>query len=150
MTVLRVAIGPHRTESAENAVRSGGAVPADADAPADALVWLQPLDTDGLAAAISTTGARWIQLSSAGIEPVVTAGLLDPERVWTSAKGCYAEPVAEHALALALAGLRNLPERVVARSWGRQAGQTLFGERVTILGGGGITESRWRCSPHSG
>jgi phosphoglycerate dehydrogenase-like enzyme len=32
-----------------------------------------------------------------------------------------------------------LPERVVARSWGQPGGSSLFEERVTILGGGGIT-----------
>ena len=37
------------------------------------------------------------------------SGLFDDGRVWTCAKGSYAEPVAEHALALALAGLRQLP-----------------------------------------
>ena len=53
----------------------------------------------------------------------------------------YAEPVAEHALALALAGLRGLPERSAATAWGSPGGRTLFEARVTILGGGGITEA---------
>ena len=56
-------------------------------------------------------------------------------------QGSYAEPVAEHALALALAGLRQLPTRVRARSWGKPAGLSLYDQRVTILGGGGITAS---------
>ena len=71
----------------------------------------------------------------------MAAGLLDSERVWTSAKGCYAEPVAEHALALALAGLRLLRQRITARSWGKPAGTSLYDRPVTILGGGGITVS---------
>jgi phosphoglycerate dehydrogenase-like enzyme len=49
--------------------------------------------------------------------------------------------VAEHALTLTLAGLRLLPTRIAARSWGAQGGTSLFGQRVTILGGGGITRS---------
>ena len=49
------------------------------------------------------------------------------------------EPVAEHALALLLAGLRHLPERARARSWGEPAGQSLFDQPVTVVGGGGIT-----------
>jgi phosphoglycerate dehydrogenase-like enzyme len=56
----------------------------------------------------------------------------------------YAEPVAEHALALALAGLRHLGPYAEARGWGRQAGTNLLGARVVILGGGGITESLLR------
>jgi phosphoglycerate dehydrogenase-like enzyme len=53
----------------------------------------------------------------------------------------YAEPVAEHALALGLACLRDLPRRVREQRWGEQSGTTLYDGRVTILGGGGITES---------
>ena len=141
MTELRIAVGPFRTDSVDEAVRAGGGLPVAADSAADALVWLAPWDTAGLARAIGATGARWIQLSSAGVEPVAAAGLFSPARMWTSAKGAFAEPVAEHALMLALAGLRMLPERVVARSWGQQGGASLYDERVTILGGGGITAS---------
>jgi len=114
-------------------------VPTDADAAADALIWLSPPDTAGLRSALSATSARWVQLSSAGIELVHAAGLLDQDRIWTSAKEIYAEPVAEHALMLALAGLRSLRQRVEARTWGRPAGDSLYDEPVTILGGGGIT-----------
>jgi phosphoglycerate dehydrogenase-like enzyme len=42
---------------------------------------------------------------------------------------------------LALAGLRLLPERIEARSWGPQGGTSLYDEPVTILGGGGIAAS---------
>ncbi len=67
--------------------------------------------------------------------------VIDQTRTWTCAKGAYAQPVAEHALTLALAGLRQLPTRIFARSWGSQAGISLFGQRVTIVGGGGIAQS---------
>jgi len=142
VTVLRVAVGPARSAFAEKAVRDGGGEPADVDASAEALVWLDPADVDGLRAALATaSSARWVQLPFAGVEQVAAAGLLDPGRVWTSAKGAYAEPVAEHALALALAGLRLLRRRIMARSWGAPGGTSLYGQPVTILGGGGISES---------
>jgi phosphoglycerate dehydrogenase-like enzyme len=128
-----------RGDFAVDAVRAGGGVPADTDSAADALIWLWTPDTQGLRRALAATSARWVQLSSAGVEPVLAAGLLDQERVWTCAKGSYAEPVAEHALMLALAGLRSLRQRVEARSWAPPGGQTLYDEPVTILGGGGIT-----------
>jgi phosphoglycerate dehydrogenase-like enzyme len=138
----RIAIGPSRSEFAEKAIRDGGGEPSDIDARADALVWLSPADSDALRVALATaSSARWVQLPFAGVEPVVAAGLLDPGRTWTSAKGSYAEPVAEHALALALAGLRLLRQRATARSWGTQAGTSLYDQPVTILGGGGITGS---------
>jgi phosphoglycerate dehydrogenase-like enzyme len=51
----------------------------------------------------------------------------------------YARPVAEHALALALAGLHHLKPYSEARTWTAQAGASLAGGRVVIFGGGGIT-----------
>jgi phosphoglycerate dehydrogenase-like enzyme len=142
VTAPRVAVGPQPTESACRAVREGGGEPADLDAAADALVWLAPADIDGLRHALSAAkSATWIQLPMAGVERMAAAGLLDPGRTWTSAKGAFAEPVAEHALALALAGLRSLRRRIAARSWGEPAGQSLYDEPVTILGGGGIAAS---------
>ena len=111
----------------------------DVDDHPEALMWLGH-DMDALAAVLSDApDLRWIQLPSAGIERVVEAGLLDARFIWTCAKGAFAEPVAEHALTLALAGLRLIPERVRARSWGSQGGTSLYDERVTILGAGGIT-----------
>jgi phosphoglycerate dehydrogenase-like enzyme len=80
----------------------------------------------------------WVQLPMAGVELVADAGVLDHRRQWTSAKGAYAEPVAEHALALLLAGLRYLPERARAHSWGKPAGLSLFDQPLTVVGGGGI------------
>jgi phosphoglycerate dehydrogenase-like enzyme len=142
VTKTRIAIGPDAREFAVQAVRDGGGEPVGIDAEADALVWLDPADMDGLGKAVdATTGARWVQLPFAGVERVAAAGILRPDRTWTCAKGAYAEPVAEHALMLALAGLRHLRERVTARSWGKAAGESLYDEPVTILGGGGIAMS---------
>ena len=137
----RIAIGPDPRESVVRAVRiAGGAGPVDADA--DALVWLDPGDLAGLGRALKATpAARWVQLPFAGIERVAEAGLLDTDHTWTCAKGAYAEPVAEHALMLALAGLRLLRRRISARSWGEAAGESLYDQPVTILGGGGIATS---------
>ena len=141
MSELRVAVGPSHVESVERAIREGGGQPVDPDERAVGLVWLAPDDSDGLRRAIGATGATWVQLSSAGVEATAAAGLLSPERTWTCAKGAFAEPVAEHALTLALAGLRMLPERIDARSWGPPGGTSLYDQRVTILGGGGIAAS---------
>ena len=82
---------------------------------------------------------RWVQLPWAGIEPYAAAGVLDPQRTWTCGKGVYARPVAEHALALALAGLHHLKPYSEARSWTAQVGASLASGRVVVFGGGGIT-----------
>lgn len=108
---------------------------------AEVLIFLAPDDTAGLTRALADSpNAGWVQLPWAGVEAFVAAGVLDPSRTWTCGKGVYAEPVAEHALALALAGLRDLPDRVRANSWGKQGGVSLYDGKATILGGGGITE----------
>jgi phosphoglycerate dehydrogenase-like enzyme len=108
----------------------------------EALVWLDPKEVKGLADQLaSAPSVRWVQLPFAGVERVLSFGLLDHDHIWTCAKGSYAEPVAEHALMLALSGLRHMTTRVPARSWGTPAGTSLYDQKVTILGGGGITTS---------
>jgi phosphoglycerate dehydrogenase-like enzyme len=142
MTAPLVSIGPTRRDYAEKAVRDGGGEPADVDPDADALVWLSPTDIAGLRDALQVaSSARWVQLPAAGVERMAAVGLFGDGRTWTAAKGVYAEPVAEHALALALAGLRQLRRRIEARSWGDEAGMSLYDQPVTIVGGGGITAS---------
>ena len=125
-----------------DAVTSAGGKLTDPD-DAEALVWTNPFDPGALAGVLQAhPGIRWVQLPFAGVE--LFAGLFGDGRTWTCTKGSYAEPVAEHALALALAGLRQLPRRARARSWGDQAGIRLAGARVTVVGGGGITEALLR------
>ena len=110
---------------------------------AEALVWAAPRDPEGLREALDALpDLGWVQLPFAGIEPY--AALLDDDRVWTCGKGVYAEPVAELALALALAGMRHVGEYARARSWSTPVGRNLRGANVTILGGGGITEELLR------
>ena len=65
-------------------------------------------------------------------------GLIDKESIFTSAAGVYSETVAEHALALMLAGARRLPESARATSWGTGFGRLFAGSTVVILGAGGI------------
>jgi phosphoglycerate dehydrogenase-like enzyme len=109
-------------------------------AEAEGLIWGDPRNADGLAVALDQAPkARWVQLPFAGIENF--AHLLDDEHVWVCAKGVYAEPVAELALALGVAGLRGVASYSRAQTWERPQGSNLLGGRVTILGGGGITTS---------
>ncbi len=140
MPAPRVAIGPFSPPWATDAVEAGGgAVVAVGDRP-DALVWLDLRDAGALRAVLAEAPTvRWVQLPAAGVEALGASGLFDDGRAWTSAKGTYGEPVAEHALALALAGLRHISERIAATTWGRPKGASLFDAEVTVLGGGGIT-----------
>jgi phosphoglycerate dehydrogenase-like enzyme len=139
-TTIPVAVAPAEAPWAVAAVRRGGGLPVRLDEKPSGLVWTDPGAVEELREVLRAhPDIAWVQLPMAGIERMAEAGVLDHQRQWTSAKGAYAEPVAEHALALLLAGLRSLPERVRARSWGQPAAQTLFDQPVTIVGGGGIT-----------
>jgi phosphoglycerate dehydrogenase-like enzyme len=139
VTAPRIAIGPQPWPGITDVVQEAGGEPVPAGPDADALIWLDAADIDGLTKALAAApAARWVQLPFAGVERPAEAGLLDPARTWTCAKGAYAEPVAEHALMLAMAGLRFLRRRMRATSWGTAAGESLYDQPVTILGGGGI------------
>jgi phosphoglycerate dehydrogenase-like enzyme len=125
-----------------DAIRDGGGdvVPAT---EAEGVVWASTNDPAALNRLLQANPRiRWVQLPWAGIEPYV--GVLDHDRLWTSGKGVYAEPVAEHALALLLAGLRGLVTYGRRQEWSAQQGTCLLGAKVVILGGGGITESLLR------
>ena len=146
----RIHVGPEPAPLwlADAVVDGGGQLVDPVDC--DGVVWGAARDVDGLLRTLDTApGARWVQLPFAGIENFVEH--LDDDRVWTCGKGVYAEPVAEMALALGVAGLRNLGAYARADRWTAPAGRNLLDARVTILGGGGITESLvrllqpWNC-----
>ncbi|MCO5585468.1 hypothetical protein L7F22_039401 [Adiantum nelumboides] len=80
----------------------------------------------------------WIQLPMAGITAYASLTQKYSDRTWTSAKGAYSRPVAEHALMLALGLLRNIPLRTHATSWGPPKALSLYNTNVLILGAGGI------------
>lgn len=123
------------------AVRAGGGTVVSVDEAPEGLVWLGSGGVAGLREALAAApSATWVQLPAAGIERLVEADVLDPARTWTCAKGIYGELTAEHALTLALAGLRRIPDRARASTWQRDGGsQSLYDARVVILGAGGIS-----------
>jgi phosphoglycerate dehydrogenase-like enzyme len=133
--------GPAAAVVFEAITSAGGRLAGPGDA--EVLVWTDPMDAEGLGELLAHhPGIRWVQLPFAGVDRFTA--LFDDGRTWTSTKGAYSEPVAEHALALGLAGLRQLPVRARAREWGDQRGLRLAGSKVTVLGGGGITEALLR------
>ena len=141
----RIAVLPDglRTFLAD-AVEAGGGVLSGPD-DAVALVWTETAAAEPLGRVLDDhAGLHWVQLPWAGVEPYVDVIRAHADRMWSCGKGVYAEPVAEHALALALAGLRGLGHYARATSWTGQRGHNLLGARVTIVGGGGIAESLLR------
>ena len=135
----RIAVGPGPAPWAAEAIRRGGGEAVALDQDPVGLVWTDGGAMDALRSVLATRPKiSWVQLPQAGVERAFQAGAVDRQRQWTSAKGAFAEPVAEHALALILAGLRQLKIRARARTWGQPAGESLFGQPVTVVGAGGI------------
>lgn len=130
-----------RTEDYRGAVEGAGGRLVPLGPQTRGLVSVSYRDVDPLVAALDAhPGIGWVQLPFAGIDNAA-ARLAPAARrgvVFTSAKGAYAQPVAEHALLLTLAALRILPVRIRASAWGPAAGLSLYGRRVLVLGAGGI------------
>lgn len=132
-----VHVGPSPREDLTAAVeRAGGRLVDLADA--EAVVWAgPPSELPQLPDAV-----RWVQLPSAGIEAWFESGRLDRDRQWTSATGAYSDAVAEHAVALLLAGVRGLVASARTDHWDPETigapQTTLRGSTVAIVGAGGI------------
>ena len=134
-----VAIEPKSFEAYEVAVVAAGGKLAPLSPSVRALIWTDYSAADLLATTISENPQlEWVQLPFAGVDAF--AKILDAPVRFTSAKGSYKEPVAEHALALALALGRLLPVRIKASSWGRRAAVSFYDSNVLLVGAGGITE----------
>ena len=88
------------------------------------------------------TRLRWMQSNSMGVDMILRgAGRQLEGVVLTSARGLYADEVADHAMALVLGvsrGLRDAVEAYSARRWGRWKLMTLSGRRALVLGWGSL------------
>jgi phosphoglycerate dehydrogenase-like enzyme len=137
-----IAVLPVENPAYAAAVISGGGTVAPLSAATRGLVWLD-LDGQALEGVLESHPAiEWVQLPMAGVEPFANLFAAQGDRalpVWTSAKGSFAEPVAEHAVVLTLATLRGIPEKSRSTSWAHpKTGITLYGRHVVIVGAGGI------------
>jgi D-3-phosphoglycerate dehydrogenase len=129
-----IAILPEPNDDFAAAVAAGGGEVGPLDA-ADGVIWLDraPLPDD------LPGRVRWIQLPAAGVERWV--GSLPDGPVVTSMAGAFAQPVAEHALGLVLAGLHRIGDAARAREWDddlRERTRSIEGRTVAIVGAGGI------------
>lgn len=144
-----IAILPRDKEVFHTAVEAGGGTVAELSEATRGLVWLSTRGADDLAAVLREhPGIGWVQMPFAGVDSlsrVIAAHAHDELPVWTSAKGAYSQPVAEHALTLTLALLRSLKLRATATSWGSgEIGESLYGRSVLIVGAGGIARELMR------
>lgn len=133
-----VYVGPDPAAPLVDAVRAGGGRLAAAD-DADAIVWFNGSADD--LRSILTPRHRWVQLPSAGVEAWLDAGVVDRERVFTSAAAAYGASIAEHALALMLGGARNLHRYAIEQTWTALPTSSLRGSHVLLVGAGNIASA---------
>lgn len=134
-----VAIEPKSDLAYEQAVVSAGGEVAALSDQVSALIWTDYSAPEKLAAVLEQNPQiEWVQLPFAGVDAF--ADVLSAPVKFTSAKGSYKEPVAEHALALSLALGRKIPVRVKATSWGKREAVSFYDSKILIVGAGGITQ----------
>jgi phosphoglycerate dehydrogenase-like enzyme len=139
-----IAVLPHETAMFVDAVLSGGGTVEPLSDATRGVVWLSEKHADDLATVLEThPGIQWVQLPWSGVDTfseILARFAGQPFPLWTSAKGAYSEPVAEHALALTLALLRQFPQKARSATWmaSPKTGASLFGLEVLLIGAGGI------------
>ncbi len=137
-----ISIAPKQGDIFTQAVLSAGGALCDLGQSTRGLVWLSNSRVEALDAVLTQNPQlTWVQLPWAGVDAFrdVLQRHDRSDLVVTSAKGCFAQPVAEHALMLTLALLRYIPRRARATSWDSTfLGISLFRKSVVIVGAGGI------------
>lgn len=139
-----IAVEPMQTDLFVDAVRDAGGTVAPLSPETRGLVWLSEKRAPELAEVLAAHPAiEWVQLPWAGVDgfaEIFAAIDHDNAPVFTSAKGSYAEPVAEHTLALALSLAREIPRKSREAVWqSERTGLSLYGNHIVIIGAGGIT-----------
>ncbi|MGY6498160.1 MAG: D-isomer specific 2-hydroxyacid dehydrogenase family protein [Microcella sp.] len=154
MTSGPIAILPEAHTLFVDAVESAGGTVAPLDDDTRAVLWLSAARADELDAVLRAHPAiGWVQLPWAGVDAFAEVLRTHADGpVFTSAKGAYSEPVAEHAVALVHATLREFAPKARAARWAHErSGRSLYGLNVTIVGAGGIAAEiirllePWRC-----
>lgn len=139
--IARIAVGPPGSPNwVTEAVVAGGCEVVEL-ACANGLIWVDYQQSGLLGKVLDEhPNIEWIQLPYAGIEEYLP--YISSDRVWTSAKGgVYSGPVAELAVALLLGAMRYTYGYARKQQWSEDAGRTLIGSRVTVLGGGGVAQT---------
>lgn len=135
----QIALEPSQFPAYAAAIESAGATVVGLSPDVQALVWTDYARPDLLRQALDANPQlRWVQLPFAGVDAFKDS--LGHGVIFTSAKRSYSEPVAEHALMLAMALGRILKQRTLAKSWGKKHVDSLYDGKVLIVGGGGIAQ----------
>ncbi len=139
-----ISVAPSQNAMFVSAVERGGGQVIPLSEDTRGLVWLSEKRADELAAILHEhPQISWVQLPWAGVDgfaKIFSELDHDSAPLFTSAKGSYSEPVAEHALMLTLSLLRELPSKARDAVWATErTGLSLYANNIVIVGAGGIT-----------
>jgi phosphoglycerate dehydrogenase-like enzyme len=89
---------------------------------------------------------KWIQSTAVGVGSMLVPEIIERDIIVTNARGCHSEPIAEHAIAMALAVRRSLHtavRRQIDRVWAQEELQIvpcppISNSRVLVVGLGEI------------
>jgi len=141
-----ISLAPETKPLFVDAVLNSGGELVELGPDTTGLVWLSEKRADELLEILQThPGIHWVQLPWAGVDAFASvlqwlATKPETERpVVTSAKGAYSEPVAEHALALMLGCMRELPSKARDALWQpERTGLSVFERNIVVVGAGGV------------
>ncbi len=134
-----VAIEPKSFPEYEKAIALGNGTFSPMSPEVRGVIWTDYSSPSALGELIDANPQlEWVQLPFAGVDAF--ADQLGKNVLFTSAKGAYREPVAEHALMLSLALGRKLPIRIKATTWGKSEAFSFYDSKVLLIGAGGISE----------
>lgn len=144
-----ISLAPFVKPLFEEAVVTSGGRLVEVGPDTRGLIWLSEKDAgDLMAVLVEYPTIEWVQLPWAGVDAFSTvlayvATLPEHQRpVVTSAKGSYSEPVAEHALALLLGCMRELPSKARDAFWQpERTGLSAFGRHIVVVGAGGVSQN---------
>lgn len=140
--MVRVAIGPPpaSTTLVRAVVAAGGCIVDPSDA--EVIIWAGRSGVGLRALLNDAPNAKWVQVTSAGVEWLFDDGIYSRRYVWTCAKGGeIGRNVAEVAMLMLLSAARDFHKFVRAREWLSEGGRPLAGSRIAIVGAGGIGRS---------
>ena len=141
--MTQIALEPNAPPIFRAAIENQGAKVAPLGPDVCGMVWTDYSKPELLAKTLDENPQlTWVQLPFAGVDAF--ASILGANVTFTSAKGAYRQPVAEHALALCLALGRAIPMRVRAKTWGPKFAVSLYESKVLVIGAGGITNELLR------
>lgn len=144
-----ISLAPTASELFATAVETAGGTLVELGPETRGLVWLSEKNAEELLEILETyPDICWVQLPWAGVDAfasVLATLAAKPEHarpVVTSAKGAYSEPVAEHALALLLGCMRELPRKAREAIWQpERTGLSLFERHIVLIGAGGVGQA---------